>query len=83
MKELSMAASVVGLAVVGIAWLDGAKLDMTVTPPHLIYNPQAKVYQLDEQTSYANQTLEQKLLTVQTITRHEGRLAPHPKTVAQ
>jgi hypothetical protein len=73
MKTMTIAASAIGLTLMGTAWLAEAKLDPIVTPPHLICNPQAKVYPLHEQTPYAKQTLEQKMLTM--LNRHEGQLA--------
>lgn len=75
MKKISVAASLIGLALLGIAWLAEANLTPSVPSPHLIYNPTAKVYQLHDQTQYANQTLEQKMLTMQSISRNEGELA--------
>lgn len=83
MKRMTLAASAIGLALIGCAWLAEAKLSPTVTPPHLTYNPQAKVYQLEAPTSYANQTLEQKLLTIRSINRHEGQLATQASPAAQ
>ncbi len=83
MKKITYAASAIGLTIMSIAWLAEAKLGPTVTPPHLVYNPQAKVYQLQDRTPYANQTLEQKMLTMQSINRHEGQLASRATGVAQ
>jgi len=75
MKKISAAASFVGLTLLGIAWLAEAKLNAPVPSPHLVYNSETKVYQLHDQTQYANQTLEQKMLTIQSINRNEGQLA--------
>lgn len=75
MRKITAAASFIGLALFSISWLAEAKLGSTVFPSHLIYNSQTKVYQLHDQTQFANQTLEQKMLTVQSINRHEGQLA--------
>ena len=75
MKKISVAASFIGLALLGISWLAEAKLTQSAPSPHLVYNPAAKVYQLHDQTQYANQTLEQKMLTMQSISHNEGHLA--------
>lgn len=75
MKKITAVASFVGLTLLGISWLAEAKHDSPHPAPHLIYNSTAKVYQLHDQTQYANQTLEQKMLTLQSITRNEGLLA--------
>lgn len=83
MKRLPIVAAAIGLAMVGIAWLAEAKLNPTVPPPHLVYNPQTKVYQLQDSTPYANQTLEQKLLTIHSIARHEGQLDTQATTSPQ
>lgn len=83
MKKITFAASAIGLAIMGIAWLAEATLGPTCPPPHLIYNPQAKVYQLQDRTPYASQTLEQKMLTMQSINRHEGQLATRATGAAQ
>jgi len=75
MKKITAAAFFVGLTLLGISWLAEAKLNAPPPSPHLVYNSEAKVYQLHDQTQYANQTLEQKLLTLQSINRNEGLLA--------
>lgn len=76
MTKIIAAASFVGLTLLGISLLAEAKLSAPVTLPHLIYNSADKIYQLHEQTPYANLTLEQKMLTMQSITRNEEMLAP-------
>ena len=83
MKRITIAASAIGLAMVGIAWLAEAKLDPAAPPPHLLYNPQVQVYQLQDLTSFANQTLEQKMLTIKSISRHEGLLADKDRAAGQ
>lgn len=75
MKKNIAAASFVGLTLLGISLLAEAKLNAPVTLPHLVYNSEDKIYQLHERTQYASQTLEQKLLTMQSITRNEELLA--------
>lgn len=75
MKKITMAASCLGLALFGISWLAEAKLNTPVSSPQMVYNPAAKVYQLHGPTQFANQTLEQKMLAMQAINRHQGRLA--------
>jgi len=80
MKKIIAAASFVGLALLGISFLAEAKLNAPVSHPHLVYNSEDKVYHLQEQTSYANQTLEQKMLTMQSITRNEELLAAKSAT---
>lgn len=75
MKKFTAAASFVGMTLLGISWLAEAKLNAPVPSPHLVYNSEANVYQLHDQAQYANQTLEQKMLTIQSINRNEEQLA--------
>lgn len=75
MKKITAAIAFGTLPLLGLAWLSEAKLNVPVPSPHLVYNSTTKVYQLHNQTPYANQSLEQKMLTIQSITRNEGMLA--------
>lgn len=75
MKEITFVASIVGVAMISIAWLAEAKLSTLISSPLLSYNRETKVYQLHDHTPYASQTLEQKLLTIQSINRQEKQLA--------
>ncbi|MDD5759975.1 MAG: hypothetical protein PHI06_12950 [Desulfobulbaceae bacterium] len=75
MKKISAAITFGIVPLLGLAWLSEAKLNTLPPSPHLVYDSATKVYQLHEQVQYANQSLEQKMLTIQSITRNEGLLA--------
>lgn len=74
MKIAAVTTTLFGLCL-GIAWLAEAGFNQNVTPPHLVYDSKHHVYQRHDQTPYANLPLEQKLLTIQSISRQEGQLA--------
>jgi len=75
MKNKSIALLGVVLGMTGLAWMAEARVSSSFKPVQLVYNPQNRVYQYREQTQFANHSLEQKLLTIQFITRHEDQLA--------
>jgi len=81
MKKVTAAASLVGLTLLGISWLAEANHNTPVSSPKLVYNPAAKVYQLHGPTQFADQTLEQKMLAIQAINRHQGQLAAEAQVV--
>lgn len=75
MKKICAAITFGIVPLLSLAWLSEAKLNTPPTSPHLVYDSATKVYQLHDQVQYANQSLEQKMLTIQSITRNEGLLA--------
>lgn len=82
MGKITFTVSMISLVMVGLSWLAEARLSLPVVPAHLTYNSETNVYQLQDPVQFANQTLEQRLLTIRSINRHEEQMATKAHRIA-
>ncbi|MBA3015043.1 MAG: hypothetical protein KKD63_00610 [Proteobacteria bacterium] len=73
MRKIVLSCGVVGM--IGLVWLAESRGGYDLNSRDLVYNPATRVYQHQSQGQFANQSLEQKLLTILFINRHQDQLA--------
>lgn len=75
MRSISFASLCSVFGLIGVVCLVDARVDHLSIVTDVVYDSKTKVYQHQEQRQFANHSLEQKMLTIQFITRHDDQLA--------